>query len=106
MLRTTALALLLLATPALAETPSPAEVAELCSNMEELATTIMTARQENRSMSQMMVLVEQADPSVKEVVRATIQDAYNQPAYSSDRGKERAISEFGNAVASMCYGAF
>lgn len=81
---------------------------DICPMIESVAKSAMTNRQENLSMSEMITKIEAAlgadDPFAKygvELVKA----AYARPLAYSSEGKLRAILEFANQNAAICYAA-
>ncbi len=71
-----------------------------CEYIGTIAETIMKARQSDRPMSKLMAVIDQYEmPSVKPIVVA----AYQEPSYSSDSYKQKAIAEFRNTVELACY---
>ncbi|EEQ95649.1 hypothetical protein ACI50E_06475 [Brucella sp. ZJ1_1] len=91
----------LTATSAAADTE--AERDEFCKALGSLATSIMKHRQNNTPMSDLMK--KPADASISKISRAIIMDAYEQPAYVSEEGQQRAIGTFRNKVELECYKA-
>lgn len=79
---------------------------EICGPIGELAATIMTARQNGASMSQMMGLARDVDPSIQGLVRALVTDSFDTPKYSSSEYRQDAISEFSNEMTAKCYSVF
>lgn len=98
MMATTAAALtLLLATPATAEEQPANSPKEVCAEFSEVAETIMERRQAGASMRRMMELAE------TDMQTAMVRDAYDQPAFSTERYQQRAVRRFGNDAYSVCF---
>lgn len=70
---------------------------ESCTSISGLAKSIMKARQNGGEMSVMMGISE-GNPLAKMLVKA----AFEEPFYSTDEYKERAVIEFSNKVMLIC----
>lgn len=70
----------------------------LCPAIGGLAEQIMTARQLNIPMDQMMEIKGDSDVAASIVI-----DAYKQPAYITESAQNREIADFKNAALSVCY---
>lgn len=97
MLKQTAFALVLLATPLTAETADP------CHAIGELASTIMTHRQNGLPASVMIRAVSEHDGN--ELATAMILQAYGQPRMSHPDNQRRSIQDFRNGMEVACYDA-
>lgn len=75
-----------------------------CVEFGDLAENIMTARQNNLPMSQLMAIADDAGPEGAELMRAVVIYAYQQPIFSTDRFKREAIATFRNEAELACYG--
>ena len=76
---------------------------EACFSLGELATTIMTGRQNGVPMAEMIRAAATADDEgAAEVARAMVMDAYNMPRWISEENKIRAAQDFGNDVTAYC----
>ena len=83
----------------------PAMAEDTCELLSDLAKTIMTKRQDGASMTDMMAIVGDQDSAASKVTKAMIIGAYEVPAYSTDKVKQNAITDFSNQVALECYKA-
>ena len=82
------------------------ETEDVCAVMGDIAQNIMTARQNERPMSDVMqVMKHDTEPAVHPVIRALIIDAYRQPGYSTEENQKNAIDSFRNAAELACYTA-
>lgn len=86
----------LLSTSAIANTQN--EEFKTCKSLEILAGTIMKARQDNRSMSDLLEVTRG-----NKIATALVTDAYRQPAYVTEANKSVAVQEFKNAIFKFCY---
>ncbi len=74
--------------------------------MGNIAQNIMTARQNERPISDVMQLMKhETDPTVHPVIRALILDAYRLPGYSTPENQKHSIDSFRNAAELACYTA-
>lgn len=88
-----------LALVALLLTPFSAQAdMEVCSALSALAETIMEARQDGMPMRDVLNMAEEHGLSVM------VHQAYVQPSMSSEEGKLRQRSEFGNKWMLVCLG--
>lgn len=95
-----------IALPAFAETPStetPATQADVCEGMGDLAATLMRNRQDGIAMSVQMTLLENTDPSIKEMLRLMIIEAYDRARFSTEEYKQRSIDDFRTVFEAACY---
>ncbi len=90
------LAALAFTTPAMAD----------CRTLGEAAELVMTARQANVPMSDLMDIANGLEPDAAVLFRAIVQDAYAQSAWSSPSVQASAIADFRNDVERLCYEAF
>lgn len=75
-----------------------------CKAVGETARLIMQGRQANVSMSDLMGAIDENGPEwLAKTTRAMIILAYQQPAFSTEKHKSRAIAEFGNEAELACY---
>ena len=70
----------------------------ICEAYQGLAKAIMSNRQANVSLSEMMKV---ANGSKRQ--QTLVEMAYEQPAYSSDKNKKREVLSFGNKVYLVCF---
>ena len=75
-------------------------VSETCEKVGELAGLIMTARQNGAAISKVMAAMD-ADSFEKLVI-----NAYEQPRYSGQEYKKRAVEDFRNEVETACFKEF
>jgi len=68
-----------------------------CEELHELATSVMTARQNGAAMPELMRIA-----GDNPLVRAIVQDAYNAPRYSTNSVQQREIADFANTVYAQC----
>lgn len=97
------LAAAMLGSPAYAQSAVPVE---LCSTIATLAENIMTARQANIPLADMMAVVNVSDPDIQKIAIAVVLEAYKQPVMRSNNTREQAIDSFKNAVEITCYRAY
>jgi hypothetical protein len=77
----------------------------VCPMVGSLATTVMTKRQANVPMSDLMQALDKMDqstPTTRVIKTMTIQ-AYSVPLFSTDEAKQSEISDFANGVMVACY---
>lgn len=84
-----------------------AEVTEgTCPSLGDAAAAIMTSRQNEIPMSNVMKTVLSAIPDESApVFRSIIMMAYDQPSYRTPDNRKRAIDEFRNEIENACYKA-
>lgn len=70
----------------------------MCDVYQEMATSVMSGRQENVPMSAMIKIA--AD---NKVLANIVEMAYDRPSYSVFANKQEAIAEFTNEVYMACY---
>lgn len=74
-----------------------------CDAYSETARSIMDGRQNGVTIKQSMAIANAAPNSeLKEFVRSIVILAYEQPAYSTEPTKRKAIDEFGNKFSLEC----
>ena len=80
------------------------EVAPLqfCTVVSSLAENIMEARQNGVSMVRSMQIASESGEEIKDMVVSLVQMAYDQPRYSTESVKRRAISNFADTAMSGC----
>ena len=78
------------------------EEAATCEQVGELAELIMSLRQKETPMSQMMSAMG-AEGDIHPFVRAVILDAYDRPAYLSSDAQREAALRFRNDAERICY---
>jgi hypothetical protein len=93
-----AIAALAITSPALAQ-----EDQSRCQVIEDIARTVMRARQSNQSMSRVMQIAREEFPGAERLVEAIIMGAYEKPAYSTPENQEREISDYANYWARLCF---
>lgn len=79
----------------MAEEESPLAI---CDAYQGLAKAIMSNRQDNASLSEMMKITNGSKRH-----QSLVEMAYEQPSYSSDKNKKREVLSFGNKVYLMCF---
>lgn len=85
-------------TISLTTTPLTAETEDPCPVLGELSGVIMENRQAGTPISKMMSVSPDND-----LVTAIILQAYQQPRYSTEKYRQRAIDDFANTVMTACY---
>lgn len=99
---TAALALALCAPAAHAES---SEIDALCSSLYNFAEDAMTARQNGVPMPKAIeVLNKYRDAFIYPTLRSIVDTAYSEPRWSGEETSARAIQDFSNDVAAICYG--
>lgn len=82
------------------------ETQDVCVLLGSIAQNIMTARQDERPMSDVMaVMNKDTDPAVHPYIRALILDAYRSSAYRTPENQKNAINSFRNSAELACYTA-
>lgn len=75
-----------------------------CGTIEELARSIMIARQSGASISRMMELAgSRGEGTAADMMRSIVLDAYDWPRFSGDEYRGIAVDDFGNEIARACY---
>ncbi len=90
-----------IACPAMAE-----EKASSCAMLGEIARAVMTSRQAELPLSDLLAQVDKAalaDPEMRYAWHSLIMTAYKSPSYPSEEVQRRVIAKFGNAVELACY---
>lgn len=75
---------------------------ELCSQVSEAAINVMQARQGGVSRTAMIRIAEQQEPQERDVMLDLIAAAYESEVQLSADGREREVSEFGDASYQRC----
>jgi Flp pilus assembly protein TadD len=81
------------------------EKQDLClKSIGPLAASVMTARQKGIDISRLFSSFENEnyDPSIKQLLKSIVMDAYSTPKYSSPAYQQNAITEFQNRVTLEC----
>ena len=73
----------------------------LCKSLERMSAVIMQSRQEGTPMSEM---IERAKGNA--TIISVIEDAFNEPRWSSPSMIARTVEEFSNESYKICYEAF
>ena len=75
-----------------------------CRTWSSLATSIMSVRQKEMPMFDLMDLMKKTipDPTLQDVIKKIILAAYEEPSFRSENNQERAIKEFSNEMAMAC----
>ena len=96
------LSLALCAPTAHADTPEPND---LCSILYDFAEAAMFARQNGVGMPRALAVLDRKEDDVglKPLFRTITIAAYEQPRWNGEETRARAIQDFANEVASMCY---
>ena len=81
-----------------------ATVEDLCPAIGEIAENIMTARQNNMPMSEVMAIVAQGE-AIAGLAREMVIIAYDKPKFDLPDYQSRSISSFRNDMESVCYSA-
>lgn len=81
---------------------SDVEKRELCSATMRLAKTIMAKRQDEISIEDVMKATQSANKATQKIGQALVISAYEQPTYSSESYKSKAIDSFGNDAYLRC----
>ena len=77
------------------------EETDFCKALGDLAETIMTARQEGASLSDMMGRIK--DSEIADIQRKIILAAYEEPRWATEETKKEAIEDFRNEIELECY---
>lgn len=91
-------ALVVLALVAAKGAHANSETDKLCSAAQELAQSIMTARQQGRPLAEMMKIAEG-----NELTQLLVLEAYRRPAYRAEENRRQAAVDFGNETGLLCY---
>ena len=70
---------------------------DVCATYHELATMVMSARQKGVSLVKMMGI------AGDEMTKSLVMSAYDKPQYSGEEYRTKAVEEFANERALMCY---
>ena len=97
MIRAAFIASLVLAQPVAAGMPL-----ETCLSMAEMAENIMRQRQNGAPLREMIAIAASDEGPVADLAIAIVEDAYNQPQFSTPEFRDQAVSEFGVAIFGMC----
>ena len=73
----------------------------LCKRLESVSAVVMQSRQEGIPMSEMIELAKG-----NATIISVIEDAFNEPRWSSSETITRAIQDFSNESYKLCYEAF
>lgn len=77
---------------------------QACTSLHQLATAIMTRRQEGVPMTSMMGIAASTDNQpVNELARMMVQAAYAEPQWQTEENRARAVVTFANDMAAVCY---
>jgi hypothetical protein len=98
------LALFIVTMLAIGATKAQAGDTEQCREWHSISVKIMTERQNNRSVAEMMEIAK-LEPSIEREITAIIAAAYDIQVVSNAADKEMVSNEFGNAVYMMCFRA-
>ena len=79
---------------------APAGANEFCGNLADAAGSIMDARQKGVPMHKLMPIINENE--ARDIMKLIVVEAYESPIYSSDKYKDRAISEMSNRVYLTC----
>ncbi len=71
---------------------------ELCQQYHRIAERIMSCRQLNAPIGELMSPLKD-----NKLLRGIVIRAYKSPVYTTDSYRDRAIAEFANSVATECY---
>lgn len=85
--------------------PFAAVAEDTCSMVASMARTVMSARQNGVEMEKMMAVARKSDGPVGKITEALVVDAFAVPRWQTPANKQRAIEDFGNDNAAMCYRA-
>lgn len=89
--------------PASGNKYSEEEWLSICKSTSSTAKSIMNSRQRGASMVDMMdKVVGSADPAIKEIVKAFVIDAYNQPRFDTLEYQQKAELDFENNAYLTC----
>jgi len=99
--KTSAILILCIPGAAIAEPAS----SKNCVFMGEVASIIMTARQKNLPMSEVMKAMDKFSADVAPLARDMVIAAYEEPSYSTDQVKSKQLADFSNAAQLQCYKA-
>jgi len=88
--------------PAPEETPPNRD--EICAVQGDIARTVMTMRQKNAPISDLMAWANNAG-DLAPLMRSLVLTAYDEPAYVTPANQQRAVDTFQNEVVLICYKA-
>ena len=100
MLKAILCVLLFLGNQAVAAAPS-AEKLKHCTEVGQIASTVMSSRQKEVSMAKLMA-IKTGDTALDNLVSSMTEDAYAQSAFRSPENQERAKNEFENKWFALC----
>lgn len=77
---------------------------ELCPNIAELASNVMSARHRGVTMDRLYAatIENMNDQAAIDMTRLIIQDAFSTPRYSTERAREQSITEFRSKWFRLC----
>lgn len=96
------IALLLIAVAACTAPEKPEDMDAICESAGLLAESIMEVRQAGGSLSSMMEPSDSQSPGFREIHRAMIIEAYDEPGYSSESVRQRVIADFRDRWHLLC----
>ena len=79
-----------------------AEKETFCNRLGSMSESLMTARLEGVSLSKILAVNEAAPADLQPLLNAIVTEAYESPAYSTEKMKTKAITEFGNKQLLNC----
>jgi len=80
---------------------------EMCTDMSELAASIMKARQQGASMSLVIsAATKNLDDATSAAIREIVIDAYNAKRWHSESIQKRAIDDYRNKIFLLCINSF
>lgn len=92
---------LLLSLNVYADAPSEAVLAH-CTGISEMAKSTMDARQQEVSMSKLMVAMKSPDANLNNLISEIIKDAYKAPAYGGKEYRDKESRRFENKWFAFC----
>lgn len=80
---------------------------EMCPSLSSLAETVMTARQKGVPMNKLMGVLSSSqlgqEPTLKDVIRTMVIEAYNRTKFNSTQYQQEAAVEYGNEWNVACW---
>lgn len=81
------------------------EIDALCSSLYDFAEIAMTVRQNGAPLPKAIeILDKHKDAFIYPSLRSILDAAYSEPRWSGEETRARAIQDFSNDVAAICYG--
>lgn len=85
--------------------PFAAVAEDTCSMVASMARTVMSARQNGVAMEKLIAVARKSEGAIGRLTETLVIDAFGVPRFSTPANKQRAIEDFGNDNAAICYRA-